>query len=200
VLIYIAGPMRGMPELNAPAFYRAAEQLHDAGHAVVNPHDLDKKYGYTSWENALKRDLTELVACDAIHLMTGWERSEGASLEAHVAAKLKIPRVDFYGYGLPFPTRETVLAEADRLIHGPRQQDYGHPTADFERTGRYWSILFGVEVPTWKVAAAMVMLKVSREENAHKRDNCVDAAGYVGCWAMCTEEDNAPGDGPPGTV
>jgi hypothetical protein len=35
----------------------------------------------------------------------------------------------------------------------------------------------------------MVFVKLSRERHRHKRDNLVDAAGYVGCLAKVVGED-----------
>lgn len=83
--------------------------------------------------------------------------------------------------------RESVLAEAERLVNGPRQADYGHPFDDFSRTGRIWGALLGDwrdgsddAVPPELVGLMMVGLKLSREVNKPGRDNLVDAAGYAG--------------------
>lgn len=46
--IYIAGPMRGYPEHNVPAFNRAADRFRALGWDVVNPVDLSAEV------NALK--------------------------------------------------------------------------------------------------------------------------------------------------
>lgn len=75
---------------------------------------------------------------------------------------------------------ETILEEAQRLVHGPRQQSYGHPFDDFSRTGRIWGAILGIpDVPPDKVALCLVGVKISREVNAPKRDNRVDMAGYA---------------------
>lgn len=88
--------------------------------------------------------------------------------------------------GLP---PRSVLAEADGLIFGPRQADYGHPRTDFTRTGRMWAAILGIpEVTAAQVGLCMAALKISREVNHHKRDNLVDAAGYIGTVAMIEGE------------
>jgi len=76
---------------------------------------------------------------------------------------------------------ETILQEAQRLVHGPRQVSYGHPYDDFSRTGRMWGAILGLPeaVPPDLVALCLVAVKVSREVNAPKRDNRVDMAGYA---------------------
>ena len=75
---------------------------------------------------------------------------------------------------------ETILQEAQRLVHGPRQQSYGHPFDDFTRTGRMWGAILGREdVPPELVALCLIAVKISREVNAPKRDNRVDIAGYA---------------------
>lgn len=85
--IYIAGPMTGLPELNFPAFHAAAQELRAAGHDVINPAEINPDPG-TAWEDCMRADIAQLVTCDAIFLLPGWERSRGASLEHHIAREL----------------------------------------------------------------------------------------------------------------
>ena len=44
--VYIAGPMRGIPELNFPEFYRIEKLWKDMGWDVVNPAQMDKDHGF----------------------------------------------------------------------------------------------------------------------------------------------------------
>ena len=77
-------------------------------------------------------------------------------------------------------TDKTILQEAQRLVHGPRQASYGHPFEDFSRTGRIWGAILGLpNIPPDKVALCLIGVKISRETNASKRDNRVDMAGYA---------------------
>lgn len=74
---------------------------------------------------------------------------------------------------------ETITEEAQRLVLGDRQADYGHPADDFARTGRIWGAILGIpDVPPELVALCMVGVKMSREVNSPKRDNRVDGIGY----------------------
>lgn len=89
---------------------------------------------------------------------------------------------------------ETILQEAQRLVHGNRGADYGHPIVDYKATGRMWGAILerwlGVEIPDIDpriCCAMMVAVKLSREAGKHKRDNLVDAAGYAECAKMIAE-------------
>ena len=74
----------------------------------------------------------------------------------------------------------TILEEAAGLVDGPRQSYYGHPADDFTRTGQLWGALLGTDpIKPSMVGLMMVALKLSREMNRPKRDNLVDAAGYL---------------------
>lgn len=84
---------------------------------------------------------------------------------------------------------ESVLQEAQRLVHGPRQESYGHPLDDFSRTGRFWGAILGVpDIPPETVALMLAAVKMSREVNTHGRDNCTDGAGYFATVQMVHEE------------
>ena len=83
---------------------------------------------------------------------------------------------------------ETILEEAQRLVHGARGSDYGHPLDDFTKTARLWEVILGVEVSPEQVALCMMGVKISRELNAPKRDNMVDLAGYAETLRMVIEE------------
>ena len=41
---------------------------------------------------------------------------------------------------------DSVLLEAQGLVHGDRQTAYGHPLHDFSRTAMMWSAILGTTV------------------------------------------------------
>jgi hypothetical protein len=90
-----------------------------------------------------------------------------------------------------------ILEEANRLVHGDRGADYGHPFVDYECTAAIWQALikrrYGVDVPLTPDFCCLLMqgVKLSREAGKHKTDNLVDAAGYAECAQMCLEYDAA---------
>lgn len=90
--------------------------------------------------------------------------------------------------------RTDVLQEADSLINGDRNVDYGDPNDDFRKTADMWTTYLRA---VWKerphllphdVAVLMMMLKISRIAwSPEKRDNWVDLAGYAACGWDCAE-------------
>jgi hypothetical protein len=99
--IYIAGPMTGLPDLNFPAFARAARRLRAAGHTVVSPAEVNPDHSMP-WEQCMRRDIPELCTCEAIALLPGWEDSRGARLEAQIAGalRMRVLRLDAEGFVL----------------------------------------------------------------------------------------------------
>lgn len=85
--LYVCGPMTGVPDKNFPAFRTAAEQLRQAGYEVVDPSTLGEHDNW-AWADYLKRDLPEMLKCDGLALLPGWEHSRGAGLEYLVARGL----------------------------------------------------------------------------------------------------------------
>lgn len=112
--IYLAGPMRGIPEFNFPAFYAAAATLRAGGHDVFNPAERDnekhgtdiskgnttgseehavKEHGFNLRE-ALGADLAYICGtADAIALLPGWERSKGVAAELATARALGLQEI-----------------------------------------------------------------------------------------------------------
>lgn len=82
---------------------------------------------------------------------------------------------------------EDEMNEANRLVNGERQADYGTPRENYEGIAKVWS---GILSPILKrdltpeeAALMMVGLKLQRQAMKHKRDNLVDAHGYLLVYA-----------------
>jgi hypothetical protein len=110
VKIYVAGPMRGYPEFNFPAFNEATAKLRAEGHDVFNPAERDierhggvdiskgneagderiaaEMHGF-SLREALAEDMAYICReADAIYMLPGWQQSKGASAEYATARAL----------------------------------------------------------------------------------------------------------------
>lgn len=113
--IYLAGPMRGIPEFNFPAFYAAAAELRAQGHTVFNPAERDNEHHGTdiskgnatgdeklaaaqhgfSLREALASDLNYICReAEAIALLPGWERSKGVAAERATALALGLEVIE----------------------------------------------------------------------------------------------------------
>lgn len=88
--IYLSGPMTGIADSNFPAFHAAAAELRRRDFIVVNPAELNPEHGLP-WSTYLRRDIAELVKCDGLALLPGWQDSRGACLERHIAEQLGMP-------------------------------------------------------------------------------------------------------------
>lgn len=106
--IYVAGPMRGYPQFNFPAFHEATALLRSQGHEVFNPAEQDiERHGADfatnnptgderqaaqkgfSLRQALGDDLAWICStADAIAMLPGWMGSKGARAELATAEAL----------------------------------------------------------------------------------------------------------------
>lgn len=85
--VYLAGPMTGLPDFNFPAFHAAAARLRADGHHVENPAE-NSAPPCGSWEGYMRLAIAQLITCDTIALLPGWENSRGASIENRLACDL----------------------------------------------------------------------------------------------------------------
>lgn len=107
---YVAGPMRGIPYFNYPAFDAARDKLFALGFDVINPADLDREETgfnpYTlpaTWDwnvippglgdlrTIFLRDTTAICKrVDVIYLLDGYRKSKGARAEKSLCTVLKL--------------------------------------------------------------------------------------------------------------
>lgn len=119
---YIAGPMRGIPKSNRPAFIEAAQRLRGAGYEVFSPAEISQGEATNeAFAGAMRELLPELLKCDAVAVLPGWAKSEGAKLEVLVALSTGKP---VYGYFQHRPTylelmpTLKIITRAEALANG----------------------------------------------------------------------------------
>lgn len=99
--VYLAGPMRGLPLYNFPAFDEARDKLVAKGVEVISPADLDREVGFHETDEyvpgffyaAMRRDIEAILKVDTIVLLPGWEDSAGCKIELTVAQAIGLPVV-----------------------------------------------------------------------------------------------------------
>ncbi|MBN0040221.1 DUF4406 domain-containing protein [Cellulosimicrobium cellulans] len=147
--VYVAGPMRRLPEFNFPAFDNAANALRGLGYDVVNPaeHDRDNGFdpaGMTGHEDltqhgfdlraALAWDLEQITRCDAVFLLDGWQQSSGARAEYALAQALGLFVTSEQAWAdstiIPRPWFKTALFE--ERGYGPTAQTAPAPSTSGE--------------------------------------------------------------------
>jgi len=112
-LIYIAGPYGAMTPAGIKKNVARARDMAAAcrgqGWFFICPHLNTtgfEKYtdeDWNTWEKWMEMDLAILERCDAVLLMPGWEKSDGARMERSHAIALGIPTFDFQLVGIPSP-------------------------------------------------------------------------------------------------
>jgi len=98
--------MRGYENFNFPTFYATAALLELWGWTVHNPAKMDIDDGKAEFNkaegrivpdtgftiaDALRRDFKVILDCDAVALLPGWEKSEGACRELGLAIDIGLP-------------------------------------------------------------------------------------------------------------
>ncbi len=86
--------------------------------------------------------------------------------------------------------RGEVLKEAEKLMYGDRQDDYGAPYENHRRIAVLWSSYLGAEITPMQVAICMALVKIARlQENLEysKDDTFVDLVAYASIAAELAE-------------
>ena len=85
------------------------------------------------------------------------------------------------------PKRSDILHEAEQIISGARDKEYGGPESNLKRIAEYWGVFLTNmsnapdELDPWEVAIMMSLLKIARLQstNGLHKDSWVDAIGYL---------------------
>jgi len=206
VKIYLAGPMRGYPQYNFPAFDKARNTLKAAGHKVFCPAETDIVEGFNPNEEisvekiqqAFRRDILALLDCQAIAMLPGWEKSVGANTEVSMAEMLGL-KVFFYDpWGndglIPLLTHYNHTEGGDKRffgltvemcrLHAKKQNDYGLDNDPFSNVRA--SEAFGI--PGWVGTLMRAQDKMKRLQKAAQggqlsnesvEDSLIDLANYA---------------------
>jgi Domain of unknown function (DUF6378) len=168
-------------------------------------------------EEYMRRLVRTLTNVQGLVLLPRWEDSKEAVTIGQTAILLGLP-VHLYtapgnemkelslnditapimpGFGVVAPdsnANELPHEEAARIVLGPRGAYYDSPLHNFERTALMWSgVLYsklkdGERVSAEDVSLCMLAVKMARESFRHKRDNLVDAHGYLLTYQMVLDE------------
>lgn len=100
----------------------------------------------------------------------------------------------------------SLLSQADNLINGQRQQDYGDKLQNFSQIAMLWQGTLAMKlapdarITPEDVALCMMQVKIARlAKSPDHRDSIMDIAGYAGCYDKLQEE-RATGVELPGVI
>lgn len=94
--IYISGPISGYDLTEREkVFDKAEEDIRKNGNIPMNPlkNGLSANFDYSVH---MRVDLANLLQCDAIYMLSGWNKSKGCQIEYQVAITCGIRVIDNY--------------------------------------------------------------------------------------------------------
>ena len=83
-IVYISGPMTGLPDYNRAAFEAKHSELRKEGARVLNPAHIAGSPAWT-WQDWMREALKLQLKADVVHMLPGWRKSRGARIERRLA-------------------------------------------------------------------------------------------------------------------
>lgn len=78
--------------------------------------------------------------------------------------------------------RSEILQQAEKMVCGHREQDYGSPENNFDIIAKLWTAYSGHDFNAVDVAMMMALLKIARIKSGRMtEDSFIDGAGYFAC-------------------
>lgn len=89
-----------------------------------------------------------------------------------------------------------ILEEAQSIIYGDREKTYGKPDKNLNCIAAMWTAYRHStgrdHITAHDVCMMMALLKIARQAHRYKRDNLVDACGYLALADRIENEVNHP--------
>ena len=119
LVVYIAGPMTGLPNFNRKAFQNAEKMLRNLGFRPINPAMLPTDLPDESYMPICKAMLEQ---CQAIYLLSGWEQSKCALQEMQWAMELGLKKLEGPDLVVPKKKEETTDDEYEQFDYDEEGQ------------------------------------------------------------------------------
>ncbi|UVK62591.1 deoxycytidylate deaminase [Arthrobacter phage TaylorSipht] len=118
LVLYVAGPMTGLPDFNRKAFHAAARRLRAVGFEVLNPAENEPPVPDPEWVDWMRVGLAQVLRADGLALLPGWWDSKGAKIERQLARDLGIPALTVPGW----LTQQGQVAYMCRLLNNETKE------------------------------------------------------------------------------
>ena len=73
----------------------------------------------------------------------------------------------------------SILLQADKIVNGDRNDQYGDPNVAFAEYKQILSATFGIELTEAQICKVMMAIKLGRMKYKYKEDSLVDLCGYT---------------------
>ena len=97
---------------------------------------------------------------------------------------MKKVKLDFGAFGIKNPEEnkitidESILLEADKIVNGDRNDQYGDPNIAFNEYSEILETAFGIKLTGAEICKVQMAIKIGRMKYKYKRDSIVDLCGY----------------------
>lgn len=79
----------------------------------------------------------------------------------------------------PVKEIESILLEAEKIVNGDRNDQYGDPNIAFAEYKNILYSTFGIELSETDICKVLMSIKLGRLKHKYKRDSIVDLCGYA---------------------
>lgn len=134
--------MTGKPDFHFPVFNAAATMLRAHGDTIINPAESFDGDTSRARPEYIRKDITDLLTCDAIYMLPGWTRSKGARLEHAIAVELGL---EIRGAK---DERDEFRDELEAIfeLHNAKRSDYTGDGVDLLANYRFSSNMVGLPI------------------------------------------------------
>lgn len=75
--------------------------------------------------------------------------------------------------------KQSILLQADKIVNGDRNEQYGDPNVAFEEYRTILKATFGIDLTSAQICKVLMAIKLGRMKYKYKEDSLVDLCGYT---------------------